>query len=53
MIIICRNKNTGLICKVIQLSNENCTQKKIDELNLTDKYYVDYLVNDIENNQNE
>ncbi|MBO7078302.1 MAG: hypothetical protein J6W64_00640 [Bacilli bacterium] len=53
MIAICRDKGTGLISRIIQLSNTDFIQKQLDELQLTDKYYIDYFVGDVENSKNE
>ena len=53
MIAVCRDKNTGLISRIVQLSNTDFIQKQLDELQLNDKYYIDYFVGDIENSKNE
>lgn len=48
MIAICKNKNTGRISKIIELSNTEYIQTQLSKLHLNDgTYYIEYFVGEI------
>ena len=53
MIAICRDKNSGKICRLVELSDKRYIQEQLDKFGLNNgDYYIEYFIGDVEYDPN-
>ena len=53
MIAICRDKNSGKICRLVELSDKRYIQEQLDKFGLNNgDYNIEYFIGDVEHDSN-